>query len=177
MKIMEKSLNILDDSIFNHPECPAWAKYAAVDSTGDAYWFGMKPVIYVAVWVCDETAGCDPNIFVKHIPGKWDAEKWEDSLTLRDTAGMPEELPEWVKDGAYGYDLNQKKYFRVLKVRDKFIADIEMIDSGEKKSGGKIFQYCIDAAPHIAILLKTAGHMANMQDGNVPKIKYGDWKA
>lgn len=174
---MENYTTVLDENIFNHSECPAWAKYAAVDSTGDAYWYGMKPVIYVAIWVSDENAGCDPNIFVKHIPGKWNAENWEDSLVIKDTAQIPEKLPEWVQEGAYGYDLNQKKYFRVTKVRDEFLADIEMIDSGEKKSGGKVFQYCIDAAPYISILLKCASRLANMQDGNAPKIKYADWKA
>lgn len=177
MKIMEKSLNILDESIFNHPECPEWAKYAAVDGTGDAYWFGMKPSVFVAVWVCDETAGCDPNIFVKRIPGKWNAEKWEESLIEHVAGDAPAKLPEWVKEGAYGYDLHEKRYFRVIKMRGAYIADIVMLDSGEEKSGGMVFQHCIDAEPHITELLKCMRHIAKMQDGDYSPIKYGDWKA
>lgn len=35
--------NVLTQEVFTRPDCPKWAKWAAVDSDGIAFWFDEKP--------------------------------------------------------------------------------------------------------------------------------------
>jgi len=43
----------LTAEVFNRPDCPEWAKYAAVDYTENAYYYNDKPVRKSAYWEHD----------------------------------------------------------------------------------------------------------------------------
>lgn len=42
----------LTKDVFNYPECPKWANYAAVDSDGLTYWYEFCPIIFEEDGVC-----------------------------------------------------------------------------------------------------------------------------
>lgn len=95
--IQNKSLPKLTAEVFNHPDCPAWAKWAAVDGNGYAYYYSERPFI-----LSDDfgwRVACGKNTQCELIPGKFTHINRSDSLIER-----PEELPEWVEIGGYVYD-------------------------------------------------------------------------
>ena len=65
--------------IFNHPECPEWAKVAVVNEDGTATWGSGNVYPYSGSWW--------PYARTTHqwkdIPGKFDATEWEKSLIKR----------------------------------------------------------------------------------------------
>ena len=69
----EKQLNT---EVFDMLECPDWAKYAAVDSEGFAFWYEDKPECLDHTWGVS-APGCRP------IPGLFDSTNWENSLIQR----------------------------------------------------------------------------------------------
>lgn len=64
----------LTTNIFSRPDCPEWAKWAAVDECGDAYVYDTKPVKQSEDWHSDE--GGD---FI----GEYDPADWQNSLIER----------------------------------------------------------------------------------------------
>lgn len=71
----------LTADVFNHPNCPEWAEYAAVDADGQVWVYGYEPFIdgEVGFWVChnDDYEG---GAFI----GKgYDATDWKNSLIQR----------------------------------------------------------------------------------------------
>lgn len=82
--------------IFNHPDCPGWAKWAAVDECGDAYVYDTKPVKQSEDWHTDE--GGD---FI----GEYDPADWQSSLIERPTAES-ESAPEHDDVKAPSYYVN-----------------------------------------------------------------------
>ena len=112
----KKSLPKLTEEVFNHPDCPEWAKYVAVDGDGCAYWFktkpinGMNPPCYIKAW-----GSLDAK---KIIPGFWDYSNWMHSLIECPAA----KLPDWCKVGEFGYDRNNKVYFKIKRINNESIA-------------------------------------------------------
>lgn len=84
----------LTAEVFDRPDCPEWAKYAAVDVAGLAYWYQYFPVT-------DERSGVWKVWKNKRqlIDGFFDRSDWQNSLIER-----PAKLPEWVEIGGYVYD-------------------------------------------------------------------------
>ena len=70
----EKECRALSTAVFDLPECPAWAKYAAVDEGGRAYWYSDKPTLLSSMWM---TSG---HTEARKIPGKFHALDWKNSL-------------------------------------------------------------------------------------------------
>lgn len=65
----------LTAEVFNRPDCPAWAKFAAADENGCAYWFRNKPFeMNNGMW--GGGANC-------RIDGRFDASDWQHSLIER----------------------------------------------------------------------------------------------
>lgn len=104
----------LTTDVFNHPECPGWAQWAAVDECGDAYVYETKPIKQSEDWHTDE--GGD---FV----GEYDPSDWQNSLIERtedakkegekDMTKFPKltvdvfnhpDCPEWAKWAAVNED-------------------------------------------------------------------------
>ena len=70
----KKECQTLSTAVFDLPECPKWAKYAAVDDDGKAFWYSEEPSAN-AYW---GTLGGD----VKLIPGVFDSSDWRNSLLV-----------------------------------------------------------------------------------------------
>lgn len=62
--------------IFDRPDCPEWAKWAAVDKSGECYVYRDKPFIVLLTWQCPS------NYSAKHI-GDYDPTDWQNSLIER----------------------------------------------------------------------------------------------
>lgn len=76
----EESLPKLTAEIFNHPDCPKWAKTAAVNADGTAaWWSGTYVKTFMNGWICYSSMPYD----WRPIPGKFDATGWEYSLIKR----------------------------------------------------------------------------------------------
>lgn len=65
----------LTESIFNSPDCPEWARWAAVDSDGVGHVFNRKPDKGLLYWSIDRVKGV-------HI-GMYYPSDWENSLIKR----------------------------------------------------------------------------------------------
>ena len=91
--------------VFNHPECPKWARYAAVDESGNAYWYASLPKneIYALTHQC---VWHNESKNFEMIPGKFDASDWKNSLIERPSKNRPKltaevfdrpDCPKWAK--------------------------------------------------------------------------------
>jgi hypothetical protein len=102
--IQDKIDNIQDNprpkltaEVFDRPDCPEWARYAAVNGDNTASWFNDKPIYNGnkrRLWLCKATPYYNE---VKTIPGVWDASDWQKSLVQRPAA----KLPDWCKVGEW----------------------------------------------------------------------------
>lgn len=109
--------------VFDRPDCPDWAKYAAVDESGHAYWYSSLPKneIYSLTHQC---VWHNESKHFKIISGKFDASDWKNSLIER-----PAKLPEWCKVGEWVWATAFKTYFKVDEVDALFVG-------GKSVSGG-----------------------------------------
>lgn len=99
---INKTLPKLTVDIFNRPECPGWAEWAAVDECGDAYVYDTKPVKQSENWHTDE--GGD---FI----GEYDPTDWQNSLIERPAADLPEhddvKAPSYYVNMPFGMELKK----------------------------------------------------------------------
>ena len=93
----------LTAEVFDRPDCPEWAKYAAVDSDGDARYHERYPRLSKYWWSSDGDIK-DVNY------GKFDASDWKNSLIER-PANKPE-LPDWCKVGEWIYT-SSEQYLKI----------------------------------------------------------------
>lgn len=70
----------LTAEVFNRPNCPEWAEYAAVDEDGEAYYFHKEPSEDNGLWGSHEGDDICPAL----IPGEFDATDYENSLIKRE---------------------------------------------------------------------------------------------
>lgn len=102
----------LTTEVFDRPDCPEWAKWAAVDSDGDANYFESCPKLslYGPWWSRSIQLGkC------KDIAQVFDSTKWQNSLIERPVKET--KLPEWCKVGEYGYAYDSG-YFKIVEIID-----------------------------------------------------------
>lgn len=97
----------LTAEVFDRPDCPEWAQYAAVDVQGLAYWYHHSPVAdeRIGVW---KVWGTDRQLI-----GFFDSSDWQNSIVER-PAKKPE-LPEWCKVGEWVY-LSNEKYDKIESI-------------------------------------------------------------
>lgn len=97
----------LTAEVFDRPDCPEWANWAAVDSCGDAYFYAGKPQANSERW-------SDPVLLDFFYIGKFDATDWRNSLIERPAKA----LPEWMKEGEWVcyYEGKEYKYFKVARI-------------------------------------------------------------
>lgn len=103
-----KQLPKLTADVFNHPDCPEWAKYAAADADGYAFYYSEKPFMVAnnGGW----GIACNMNSQAKLIPEIMEATDWENSLIER-----PAKLPEWCKVGEWIYTSNEQ-YLKIVGI-------------------------------------------------------------
>jgi hypothetical protein len=99
----------LTAEVFNRPDCPEWAQYAAVDMNGVVTFFKEKPVINKYHW------WSSPNYAIKEIihGHYFDATDWRTNLIER-----PAKLPDWCKVGEWVWDVENSRYVKVISITD-----------------------------------------------------------
>lgn len=123
----------LTAEVFDRPDCPEWAKYAAVDRNGKAYFYDTKPEWeqpsqirkHQTIWFTGKLNG------IKRIPGKFDAANWQNSLIERPV--KKNKLPEWCKPGEWVYHDSDGYYYTVKSV-DVENDDIQISDRTKEYS-------------------------------------------
>jgi hypothetical protein len=111
----------LTAEVFNRPDCPEWANYAAVDESGVAYYYAEEP------YARKHTFGSLDSM--KTIDGTFDASDWKNSLIERPEKNT---LPDWCKVGGYGYDY-ASGYFKIVEIIDcECNLKVEWVKEGEQ---------------------------------------------
>lgn len=98
----------LTAEVFDRPDCPEWAKWAAVDADRCGFYYEDKPRACEAngEWLVDKCVVGTNRI----ITGYFDPTNWQNSLIER-----PTKLPDWCKVGEWVY-LSNAKYYKIKKV-------------------------------------------------------------
>lgn len=100
----------LTQDVFSATDCPEWARYAAVDENGSAYWYEMQPQLRLgsSVWFSSGLRSQMmylPNRFAAII---FDSTDWMHSLIER-----PAVVPDWFKPGALACNVYTHTCFHV----------------------------------------------------------------
>lgn len=87
--------------VFDMPGCPSWAKYAAVDACGLAYYYRAKPT-------CGDSGYHTPNRVQRICASPFDATDWQHRIIER-----PAVVPDWFKPGVLAYNNDTHTFFHV----------------------------------------------------------------
>jgi hypothetical protein len=117
----------LTAEVFDRPDCPEWAKYAAVTPHGSLLFFAEKPII-VKNKNNFENWNTDKNWYYAGM-GCFDTTDWQNSLIKRHV--KENELPDWCKPGAWVWS-NNFGFFLITSIKDGAI-------KGECPGYGEIF--------------------------------------
>lgn len=100
--------------IFNRPDCPEWAKWAAVDEDGKGYLYSSEPARRLHVWHF-----CVDNEYI----GDYDPSDWQNSLIKRPAAkseSQAADLPEHDDVKAPSYYVNTPFGLEVRKITEHY---------------------------------------------------------
>lgn len=117
----------LTAEVFDRPDCPEWAKFAAVDADGTVWVYDNEPWTSKenGCWIChahiDEGLAC--------IAEGFDPSDWQKSLIERPV--KENKLPDWCKPGAWVWS-SDFGFFLVSSIKDGAI-------KGECPGYGEIF--------------------------------------
>lgn len=108
------SHNKLSQDVFSRPDCPSWAKYAAVNGVGCLLAFSSKPELdqYAGdplFWIC-------PSGNVINLGDGYDTTDWASSLIERYEEKV---VPEWCKTGEYFY--LKGDYYVIKEASNKYL--------------------------------------------------------
>lgn len=106
----------LTAAVFERPDCPKWARFAAVDYSGHAWIYEDEPILTISRWngykLKKRHARC------QYI-GKFDASRWRNSPIER--PAKPE-LPSWCTVGAWVYaDFNGGEIFKISAIEGDYL--------------------------------------------------------
>ena len=106
--------NKLSQDVFSRPDCPSWAKYAAVNGLGCLLVFSAKPernpyTSNPLFWIC-------PSGNTINLGDGYDITGWADSLIERDEETA---VPEWCKTGEYFY--LKGDYYVIEEASNKYL--------------------------------------------------------
>lgn len=126
--------------VFDRPNCPEWAKYAAVNADGSVRVFLNNPTHQWRNYWYDPKSYWEETL--EH-SDKYDATDWHNSLIERPK--KQEQLPDWVKVKEWGYNKSTNQYFIIIdfltnSIRvnyfphafDTFISNKDIIDNCTK---------------------------------------------
>lgn len=98
----------LTAEVFDRPDCPDWAKWAAVDMGGKAFWYASHPVLSNEAWL---------HLAYKRIFGDlFDYSDWQNSLIER-----PAKLPDWCKVGEWVWVKSAETYEQIEEIEGRNI--------------------------------------------------------
>lgn len=107
--LLTECLPELTVDVFSLPDCPEWADWAAVDSSGDAFWYSDLPHVTGCEHMWDSVGA------FQEIQSTFDASDWQNSLIKRPNKAT---LPDWCEVGAWVYDKQNKDFVQVAAVSD-----------------------------------------------------------
>lgn len=110
-----KTLPKLTADIFNRPDCPEWAKWAAVDKSGECFVYSIKPAENEEVWVYE----CGDFCYI----GDYDSSDWRNSLIARpatESESPAADLPEHDDVKAPSYYVNTPFGLEVRKITEHY---------------------------------------------------------
>lgn len=102
MKNNNAKLPKLTVDIFNRPDCPEWAKWAAVDEDGKGYLYSSEPARRLHVWHF-----CVDNEYI----GDYDPADWQSSLIERPTAENSDKQKTEIKNAANTDDVKHPNHY------------------------------------------------------------------
>ena len=107
--------------MFDRPDCPAWAKYAAVSKFGCLTFFEEKPVLGNNSFL-PLSENYTTKLY-RNEPGRWDSSDWQNSRIERPEKKQDCSDSEWCKVGEWVYSpccCNPDKgtYFKVTQIDD-----------------------------------------------------------
>lgn len=104
----------LTTEVFDRPDCPKWAKYAAVDKDGSAVFFESTPRVskWGEWWKRD-------GVEYYEFGNNYDASDWKHSLIERPVKET--KLPDWCKVGAWGYYIPITEYCKIEQIGTSFM--------------------------------------------------------
>lgn len=110
-----KELPKLTTEVFDRPDCPEWAKYAAVDKDGRGFYYHNKPRKNDYNWGLSDVVGCK-------LIDNFDPSHWQNSLIERPAKTH---LPDWCKVGEWVYQRLNKKYIQIGNLDMAHLAMLE----------------------------------------------------
>ena len=110
----EVTLQKLTAEVFDRPDCPNWARYAAADKDGKARFHAEEPTI-PTVYKAECWCSTDNDSF---ITGTFDASDWGNSLVERPAK---EELPDWCRVGKWVYYIPLTEYCKIEQMNEGFM--------------------------------------------------------
>lgn len=114
--------------VFGRPDCPKWAKFAAVDRGGKAFWFASPPARSNEAWL---------QLTYKRISGDlFDSSDWQNSLIERPV--KEDKLPDWCKVGKWVWDKDDG-YGKIDSVRHNPSVCFIVFDGGIAAFGPESF--------------------------------------
>jgi hypothetical protein len=119
----------LTAEVFDRPDCPEWAKYAAVDKCRNAMWYEGEPKVFGSLFWNSQRGK------IQKIPGKFDASDWKNSLVERPAA----KLPDWCKVGGLVWFKNVSSYEKIEAIKDGYV-DCGVAIFAAEEIGDTVFQ-------------------------------------
>lgn len=121
----DKPLPKLTAEVFNHPDCPAWANYAAVHN-GNLIFTNQEPRIDEhGLFVSANNAAKPDKILV--VPFK-SSEHYLSQVIKRPV--KENKLPDWCKVGEWVYDRHQHGYEKIIATEDGSLYCIKTKNNG-----------------------------------------------
>ena len=114
----------LTAEIFDRPDCPEWAEYAAVDKNGHVFVFDHEPECTHSSWYKRTQFGSRYELC-----NGYDSSDYEHSLVRRseqkqESVTNCNQLPDWCKVGEWVYyfdEVDGHSYQKIDKIDDKYI--------------------------------------------------------
>lgn len=108
----------LTAEVFDRPDCPEWAKYAAVDGCGRGFYYEAfpRPHKQGRFFLLSTVYGKS-----QRIPGKFDGANWINSIVIRQEKSS---LPDWCKVGEWVYypeEMGHGVYLKISEIKTGFV--------------------------------------------------------
>lgn len=94
----------LTTDVFNRPKCPKWAKWAAVDESGECYVYSNKPSINHLAWLWSLVGRC------KYIDD-YDPSDWKNSLIERPAVKNCDKQETKIKNTTVNDDVKHPNHY------------------------------------------------------------------
>lgn len=164
----ETELPKLTAEVFDRPDCPKWAKYAAVDKKGYVFVFDLEPECTHSSWYKRTRFG---NRY--ELCNGYDSSDYEHSLVRiseqkQESVTDCNQLPDWCKVGEWVYSIPAEKYDKIIAIQDFRIVTREMKYTDDYINDGNVAQARL--RPYNAEEMKSLVGKVLEHDGNASLV-------